>query len=146
MIISRRHMCAFLPGILATLPIHASESETGKPLLSSGVFEFSRLEVEGESNDHFILVLEGSIHTGFNIRLHETELAPGATAHAPHRHLGEELFMVREGTLQVEIAGAISSVGVGSVAYVASNVRHATRNVSGEWTRYFVVLFGSAKP
>ncbi len=108
-----------------------------------GNLRFQKLKVYKSSGDNYIPVFEGETHTGVHITLHETDLAPGAVAHPPHHHSGEEIFMVREGTLEVEIEGKRSQVSPGSVAYIASNAEHALRNTSKDWTRYFVFLLGS---
>jgi len=74
--------------------------------------------------------------------MHESGVAPGGVVHEMYRHPGDELFLVREGTLEVEMEGKRSQVGPGGVAYVAANTRYAIRNTSNEWTCYFVFLFG----
>lgn len=80
------------------------------------------------------------------VSLHETELAPDAVVHGLlTNHAGDEMFMVREGTLEVALDGKSSEVGPGSVAYVAANTKYAIRNTSKDWARYFVLFFGSSK-
>jgi quercetin dioxygenase-like cupin family protein len=146
MSITRRSLCSFLPSLLVTQALPGGDGDTGKPAAPSTIFHRDQARVLGDATDHYIPVLDGSIHTGFDIKLHETELAPHAQADPPHKHRGEELFMVREGTLRVEMEGKFYDLAPGDVAYVASNVEHGTGNVSGEWVRYFALLLGSPKP
>ncbi len=146
MSVTRRSLFTLLPAAVAAPSLQASDPDFGKAALLSSIFYLKDAKVLGSPEDHYIPALDGSIHTAFNIKLHETELAPHAEADPPHKHRGEELFMVREGILQVEIAGKTSNIGPGDLAYVASNIEHATRNVSGEWVKYFALLLGSPKP
>jgi len=87
--------------------------------------------------------LDGVTHTGFHIELHETDLAPGSRPHPPHHHLHEEIFLIRQGTVEVTIAGKSSSLGPGSVAYIASNVEHGIRNAGDQHAQYFVLALGT---
>ncbi len=86
--------------------------------------------------------LTGLTHSGFRIDLHETELAPGEAPHPPHQHIHEEMVLVREGELEVTIAGRATRIGPGSVAFVASNDLHGWRNAGAAPARYFVFALG----
>jgi quercetin dioxygenase-like cupin family protein len=145
MSMTRRDLSMLVPALAAFGPraLTSASSKTSGPVLKSAVYNYSELSVEQEGGDAYIPVFEGNTHTGLHLKFHETDLAPGAVAHPPHRHAGEELFMVREGSLEVEIDGTVSHLGPGSVAYVASGAEHAIRNRSGASTRYFVLLLGS---
>ena len=87
-------------------------------------------------------VLEGQSHTGVAVKLHITELAPGGEPHPPHHHAHEEMLLIREGTLEVTIAGRVSTLGAGSVAFVATNEEHGWRNVGKTRAQYFVLALG----
>ncbi len=50
--------------------------------------------------------------------------------------------MIREGTLEVTIAGRSTTLGAGSVAYVASNEEHGWRNSGTSPAQYFVLALG----
>jgi mannose-6-phosphate isomerase-like protein (cupin superfamily) len=145
MSITRRDICVLLP-MSAAFGLKDFPENSGAipgPVLKSTVYNYADLVVEREGGDGYIPVFEGNTHTGVHLKLHETDLAPGAVAHAPHHHAGEEVFMVREGILEIEIDGVSSHLGPGSVAYVASNAEHAIRNSSQAGTRYFVLLLGN---
>jgi mannose-6-phosphate isomerase-like protein (cupin superfamily) len=77
------------------------------------------------------------------VALHETDLAPGAMPHPPHHHAYEEVFLIREGLLQVTIGGLSSNLGPGSVAYIASNEEHSIRNLGNTHAQYFVLELGT---
>ena len=87
-------------------------------------------------------IFNGELHTGFAVELHETELPPGNMPHSSHHHVHEEVLLIREGMLEVTIAGKSVRMGPGSVAFVASNDEHGWRNVGTTTARYFVVALG----
>jgi quercetin dioxygenase-like cupin family protein len=62
--------------------------------------------------------------------------------HPAHYHVGEELFLISSGTLEVTIAGKKTVLGPGSAFFVASNVEHGLRNVSATPAQYFAVTLG----
>src|SRR5438874_1225247 len=66
-------------------------------------------------------MLKTNTHTGYALDLHESELAAGDAPHPPHHHVHEELLLIREGLLEVTIAGKTTRLGPGSTAYLASN-------------------------
>jgi quercetin dioxygenase-like cupin family protein len=63
--------------------------------------------------------------------------------HAAHRHRHEELFLIREGTVEVTIAGRSTRLGPGGVAFIASNEEHGIRNAGSTHAEYFVLGLGS---
>jgi quercetin dioxygenase-like cupin family protein len=87
-------------------------------------------------------ILTGLTHSGFKVDLHETELSAGEAPHAPHQHVHEEMVLVREGELEVTIAGRATRAGAGSAVYVASNEMHGWRNTGRTPARYFVLALG----
>lgn len=139
MTMSRRELCLLLPALAAAAPAaHAADG-----ILPAKAYPFRDLPVRGSGENQFRAVLNGKTHSGFEIELHETRLAAGARPHPPHHHVHEELFLIREGTLDVTLAGKTTQIGPGSVAYVASNVEHGIRNVGSSYAQYFVIALGT---
>jgi len=140
-------MCILLPALIATATSHGAEGDTGKgEALKSAIYNLKDLKVEKSKGREYIPVFEGTSSTGQHMVMHESGVAPGGVVHEMYSHPGDELFLVREGTLEVEMEGKRSQVGPGGVAYVASNTPYAIRNTGQEWTRYFVFLFGPSHP
>ncbi len=135
---TRRGLCFLLPA-LAALKVRGSDTAT----LPSKVYSFDGLPLQSAGQNAFRSVFEGKTHDGFHVALHETDLAPGSMPHPPHRHAHEEVFLVREGTLQVTIGGSSSNLRPGSVAYVSSNEEHGVRNVGTTHAQYFVLELGA---
>ncbi len=147
MALTRRDICILLPALMATATGHAAEDSTSNDqALPSAIYDFKDLKVEKSKGRDYIPVFEGTTSNGQHLSMHESGVAPGGVVHEMYSHPGDELFLVREGMLEVEMEGKRSQVGPGGVAYVASNTRYAVRNTGKEWTRYFVFLFGPSHP
>lgn len=145
--LSRRDICVLLPALMAsTSGYSAGKAQDKDRVLKSAIYNFEDMRVEKSGSQDYLPVFAGSTYSGSHIELHESALAPGAVVHGMYSHPGDELFLVREGTLEVEFNGTRSQVGSGSVAYIASNTEYAIRNTSKQWTRYFVLLFGPPHP
>jgi len=134
---SRREACFLIPALMASRGL-AAES----PIPSQAV-RFEDLPVESGDGNSLRRILEGKTHSGYQIEMHETDLAPGAMPHPAHHHAHEEVFLIRQGTLEVTIAGRASRLGPGSVAYVASNDEHGIRNAGATHAQYFVIALGA---
>ncbi len=138
--LSRRELCLMLPALAASSAL-ADE----KTPLPSKAYHFDELPAHKSAALVSRPVFEGTTHEGFRIAMHESELAPGGMPHPPHHHKHEEMFMLREGTLEVTIAGKSSQAGPGDVVYVASNEEHGVKNVGKTAAQYFVLELGSDK-
>ena len=73
------------------------------------------------------------------LELHETTLQPGQAPHPPHRHVHEEMFVVRTGTLEVLLNDTKRLAGPGSVVFAASNELHGIRNAGSGPASYIVM-------
>lgn len=136
---TRREMCGLLPVLMASGIVLADVKAGGGATLPSKVYEFSQLPVHAERDHASRPVFDGETQAGVPVELHETELAPGAMSHPSHHHAAVEIFLVREGLLEIVIDGKHSQAGAGSVAYMASNSEHSIRNVGTVPARYFVL-------
>jgi len=110
--------------------------------LISKTYRFDELPVHRSSQNNARPILQRLTHSGWLIELHESDLVPSGMPHPPHHHVHEEMFLVREGTLEVTIAGRTTRLGPGSVAFVASNEEHGIRNGGTERAQYFVLALG----
>jgi mannose-6-phosphate isomerase-like protein (cupin superfamily) len=140
--ISRRDLCALLPAValLSTLPL---ESQTTETLANSQVFPFDKLPVHGPANGvQSRPVLQGKLPTGEMLEVHETLLPAGTMPHPPHHHLHSELWLVREGTVELTVKGIGQTIGPGGVGFAASNQEHGIKNVGNSSAQYFVVAIG----
>jgi mannose-6-phosphate isomerase-like protein (cupin superfamily) len=137
---SRREMCLLLPALAASSGFAAEDAS-----LPSKAYPVEELTVRSSGENKFRHIFGGQTHTGFSVELHESDLAPGSAPHPPHHHDHEEIFMMREGTLEVTIEGKSSLIGPGSAAYVASNQEHGVHNPGPGHAQYFVFALGTDK-
>jgi quercetin dioxygenase-like cupin family protein len=87
-----------------------SETTRTPAMLGTKAYSFETLKMRNAENTKTYPILHGSTHTGVLLDLHETELAPGAVPHPPHRHAHEEMLFVREGEVELILASGASSV------------------------------------
>jgi len=59
--------------------------------------------------------------------------------HAPHKHAGDEIFFVLQGTAQFYLDGKITTGGVNTSFYCPSNVEHGISNADTTELKYLVI-------
>jgi quercetin dioxygenase-like cupin family protein len=116
----------------------------GKRRLSmpSAIYPFEKLTIRTPNNAQIRDVLKGKLATGESLEVHETTLPPGGAPHPPHHHLHSEMWLIREGTVELTINGTSYRLGPGSVGFVHSNDEHGIKNVGTTAATYFVVAVG----
>jgi quercetin dioxygenase-like cupin family protein len=142
MSITRREMCFLLPGLLPAA-VGLEGFAAGDDSMPSAAYGFDKLPVQ--TLDHAAemrRVLKGKLATGESLEVHETTLPAGATPHAPHHHVHSEMWLIREGTVELTINGTVHMLGSGAVGFVHSNDEHGIKNVGDTPAKYFVVAVG----
>lgn len=142
---SRRELWRWLAAMAAASSA-AARAAAQEATLASFATPFDQLPVRASKGNAFRQVVNGRTRTGEPVEIHETDLAPGAMPHAPHHHTWEEFWLVREGTVEVTIAGKATRLGPGGVGFVASGEEHGIRNVGQAHARYFVIALGQQAP
>jgi quercetin dioxygenase-like cupin family protein len=132
---TRRELGSILAAFAAATP-------AGAAALPSKTYRHEDMPVRKGATSVGRSIFRGETHSGFEVEIHETELPPGQAPHPPHKHVHEEMVMVREGNLEVTISGKSVVLGPGSVAYVASNEEHGWRNAGTTNASYFVLSLG----
>ena len=111
--------------------------------LPSKAYPFDQLPIQTSDGNQFRSIMRGPTATGEWIEVHETTLPPGGTPHPPHRHAHSEMWLIREGTVEITINGRSHKLGTGSAAFASSNDLHGIRNASEVPAIYFVVAVGT---
>ncbi len=142
MSVTRRELCSMLPAMLipAILPSESSAAQDNS--LPSAMYPFEKLPVRTPNGAEIRAVLKGKLATGEPLEVHETTLPPGGMPHPPHRHAHSEMWLIREGTVEIMVNGTSSRLGPGSVGFVESNDEHGIKNVGTTPATYFVVAVG----
>jgi quercetin dioxygenase-like cupin family protein len=73
------------------------------------------------------------------LEMHETTLAPGQAPHAGHRHLHEEMMIVRSGVMSVLLGEREFTAKPGDVVFAASNEFHGWKNGGTEPATYLII-------
>jgi mannose-6-phosphate isomerase-like protein (cupin superfamily) len=142
MSITRREICFLLPAALLSSAATREASAEDEGVLPSATFPFDKLPVRTPNHAEIRPVLKGKLATGESIEVHETTLQPGGMPHAAHRHVHSEMWLIREGTVELTINGESHQIGAGSVGFVHSNDVHGIMNVGRIPATYFVVAIG----
>ena len=134
--VTRRQLAALLPAVAT-----ASAQDT----LATKVFLWEELPVRANGQNRSRAILDGKTSTSFPIEIHETELAPGLAPHGSHKHINDEILIVREGTLESVIEGKTVLLTPGSLVYINADEEHGFRNVGDTRARYYILALGPKK-
>ena len=143
MSITRREMCFLLPAAILPAALELDASTPPDDSLPSAWFPFDKLPVHNNPNGSQTRhVLKGKLATGESLEVHATMLPPGVMPHPPHHHVHSEMWLIREGTLELTINRKSERLGPGSLGFVHSNEEHGVKNVGETPAHYFVVAIG----
>jgi quercetin dioxygenase-like cupin family protein len=140
--LTRRELCSVFPVALLPALFSVEEPSARQSSLPSAMYPFDNLPVRTANNAQFRAVLKGRLATGESLEVHETTLPPGGAPHPPHRHVHSEMWLIREGTVELAVSGTSYRLGPGSVGFVDSNDEHGIKNVGATPATYFVVAIG----
>jgi len=141
MFFTRREMCSLIPALIAVgtaLPASADQNDSPR----SAVFAFDELRIQNSGLVQTRPIFKGKLATGEQIEAHETTLPPNGYPHPPHHHAHSEMWLIREGTVELTINGANHRLGPGGLGFVRSNEEHGIKNVGTVPATYFVVAVG----
>ena len=143
MSLSRREMCLLIPSALLTsLVTKAGPQSERSGDLPSAMFPYDKLPLHTSNSAAIRPVLKGKLATGESVEVHETTLPPGGAPHPPHHHPHSEMWLIREGTVDITVNNTTTRLGPGSVGFVRSNDEHGIKNVGLTPATYFVVATG----
>jgi quercetin dioxygenase-like cupin family protein len=134
----RDGIVAFVAASLSAAATWAMQT-AGPAKLPSSVFDWTKLKVEQTQVGQRRAVFDAPSATLDRVECHVTTINAGEAPHAPHKHLEEELIIIKEGTLEVMQKGDTVVAGPGTVIFEASNDLHGLKNVGDGPASYFVV-------
>ena len=131
--ITRRDVVAGLisvPCTLSALAASTPEGETGAQIMGSQVFAWEEMKPVMTATGEVRPLCEAQTATFDKREMHVTTLSPGEAPHPPHRHVNENLILIREGQCETLSNGVWVRVGPRSVVFNASNVLHGSLQFS----------------
>jgi XRE family transcriptional regulator, regulator of sulfur utilization len=142
--ISRRDAVIGLLGFAAALDTLA-EAEDDQQVLGPTVFEWKDMKPKKTATGEVCSLYKGPTATLDQLEMHVSTLNPGMASHPPHRHVNEELIILREGECETLSNGKWIRVDPGSVVFNASNSLHGFRNVGTVPAVYHVINWSPNK-
>ncbi|HJZ77942.1 MAG TPA: cupin domain-containing protein [Vicinamibacterales bacterium] len=140
---SRRDFGLLFPSLLAVQAVPATNNDVEHlSVMKTERFAYDELAVVTNGKNKQRRMFTAKTHTGFKIESHMSDIAPGEVNHPPHQHLREEMMLIREGTMELTIAGKPYRLGPGDVGVIGSNELHNAKNVGATIARYFIVNIG----
>ena len=143
--ITRREVIAglvVLPGALEAIAAPVPEAEK---IMGPTVFEWEDMKPKKTETGEVRSLCKAPTATVDQLEMHVTTLNPGQMPHPPHRHVNEELIIMREGECETLSDGKWVKVGPGSVVFNASNSLHGFRNIGTTPATYHVINWSPNK-
>jgi quercetin dioxygenase-like cupin family protein len=146
---NRRIFAALLPALAASLPSlaeaqtqTASATSSGENPIETGIYPgFTPPEhFSGRVGHSFF---HGMLPTGIGCEAHVSYLAPGAQHEPEEKHKHSEIWLVREGKVELHLNGVSHFLAPGDVGIAVAGTLHWVRNAGDGVASYFVVEVGT---
>jgi len=138
----RRDLFAVVPAAILATTAGLDAAVSQVDVLPSSTQAFDSLPMHLSNGAQIRPVMKGKLATGESVEIHETTLPPGGAPHPPHHHPHSEMWLIREGTVELTISGTGHTLGPGGVGFVHSGEEHGIRNSGSVPAAYFVVAVG----
>lgn len=137
--ITRRDILVAAIAIFATAAFVTFAQSSSKAIMRSRVFNWNDLKPRPTKTGEVRPVFDAPTAIMENFSCHITTLNPGEMPHAAHKHVEEELMIVKDGTLEAVQNGKTNRVEAGGMIFCASNEMHGLRNVGANRATYYVL-------
>jgi len=150
---NRRRFAAMIPALAAGWPALAepnglaqtspssASAAAGNPI-ETGVYPgfTPPAEFTGRKGHSFF---HGMLPTDIGCEAHVSYLAPGAQHEPEEKHQHSEIWMVREGKVELMLNGTSHLLGPGDVGIAVAGTMHWVRNAGDTVASYFVLEVGT---
>lgn len=136
---------AGLLAMSAALKGLAEGADAQPQVLGPTVFDWDEMKAVKTNVGEVRSLCKSPTATLDQLEMHVTTLNPGTMSHPPHRHVNEELIILREGECETLSDGKWVKVRPGSVVFNASNILHGFRNVGTAPATYHVINWSPNK-
>jgi quercetin dioxygenase-like cupin family protein len=143
-------LAALSAALTESLPASAAHATPGaaagqQPILGPTVFHWDAMKFEPNAVGAQAHLCKQPTATLDQLEMHVSKLDAGKMSHPPHRHVNEELIILREGSCETLSNGKWVHVELGSVVFNASNSLHGFRNVGATQAVYHVINWSPNK-
>ena len=144
----RRTFTALLPTLAASLPALA-EAQSSAPQPSAAPANIETGVFPGFTPpDHFTgrsghSFFHGILPTDIGCEVHVSYLAPGAQHEPEEKHKHSEIWLVREGKVELHLNGVSHFLSPGDVGIAVAGTLHWVRNAGDTVASYFVMEVGN---
>jgi len=120
---------------------------TAQDTLPARVYNLNKIATVKDSSRDRLQVMDGASSVLANLEVHLTTLEPGKAAHPPHTHASqEELIIVKEGVINMTIAGKSKLLSAGGIAYSLPGDEHGAVNAGKTKAAYYVIKYTTRTP
>jgi len=139
-------LIALSGALTESLPAVAdAQAAAPQPILGPTVFHWDEMKFKPNAVGAQAPLCKQPTATLDQLEMHVSKLNPGKMSHPPHRHVNEELIILREGTCETLSNGQWVKVEAGSVVFNASNSLHGFRNIGTTQAVYHVINWSPNK-
>ena len=135
---TRRDAVVAIVAVFLTLAAVAGTSARAD-VLGSTLFDWAALTPQPNRTGEVRRVVQKPTATLAELEIHITTLKPGEESHPPHKHVNEEILIVKEGNVEALVNGELKRGGPGSLIFQASNQLHNIKNVGTTPATYHVI-------
>ena len=132
-------------GALGTLSAFAAAAPAEELILGPTVFHWEETKPTPNKVGEVRSLCKQPTATLDQLEMHISTLNPGLESHPPHRHVNEELIILRDGECETLSDGKWVKVTPGTVVFNASNSLHGFRNVGTTPATYHVINWSPNK-
>lgn len=143
--ITRRDAMVALLAAPSALSAFAAAAPEEKAILGPAVFLWEEMKPKPNKVGEVRSLCQTPTATLDQLEMHISTLNPGLESHPPHRHVNEELIILREGECETLSDGKWVKVTPRSVVFNASNSLHGFRNVGTTPATYHVINWSPNK-
>jgi uncharacterized cupin superfamily protein len=141
---NRREMVAGLLALSSAFG-ELAHAEEKQQVMGPTVFKWEDMQSHKTATGEVRSLCKGPTATVDQLEMHVSTLNPGLMSHPPHKHVNEELIILREGECETLSDGQWIKVGPGSVVFNASNSLHGFKNVGTVPAVYHVINWSPNK-
>jgi len=140
----RREFGVLLPALLSGVTALSARAEAGTlPVLESGVFKPGTAKTGSVPKRASRSYTKGMLKAGnIQLEVHETTQEVGAPHEPMETHLHSEIWLVREGTVELTVNGVGHRLTAGEMGMCVAGDKHYIQNVGDTPATYFVVTLG----